>query len=123
MWSLTATVNIPLFYKDKQRQGVLEAEAAKRQARKELLATEIMQASSLRENDSLIRSAGNLMKLYQEGLLPKARQDIQLSLSGYITGKVEPSRSSAAGKPYWISSYYTGVSWWSGKKPLLAWSP
>ncbi len=89
MWSLTATVNIPLFYREKQRQGVLEAEAAKRQARKELLATEIMQASSLRENDSMIRSAGNLMKLYQEGLLPKARQDIQLSLSGYITGKVE----------------------------------
>ena len=29
------------------------------------------------------------MKLYQEGLLPKARQDIQLSLSGYVTGKVE----------------------------------
>jgi outer membrane protein TolC len=89
MWSLTATVNIPLFYGDKQRQGVLEAEAAKRQAQKELLATEIMQAASLRENDSMIRSAGNLMKLYQEGLLPKARQDIQLSLSGYITGRVE----------------------------------
>jgi len=89
MWSLTATVNIPLFYQDKQRQGVLEAEAAKRQAQKELQATEIMQASSLRENDSMIRSAGNLMKLYQEGLLPKARQDIQLSLSGYITGRVE----------------------------------
>jgi outer membrane protein, heavy metal efflux system len=89
MWSLTATVNIPLFYKDKQRQGVWEAEAAKRQARKELLATEIMQAANLRENDSMIRSAGNLMKLYREGLLPKARQDIQLSLSGYITGRVE----------------------------------
>ena len=89
MWNLTATFNIPLFYRDKQRQGVLEAEAAKRQAQKEMQAAEIMQASSLRENDSMIRSAGNLMKLYQEGLLPKARQDIQLSLSGYVTGKVE----------------------------------
>ena len=89
IWSLTATVNIPLFYKDKQRQGVLEAEAAKRQAQKEMQAAEIMQASSLRENDSMIRSADKLMKLYQEGLLPKARQDIQLSLSGYVTGKVE----------------------------------
>jgi outer membrane protein TolC len=89
MWSLTATVNVPLFYKQKQRQGVLEAEAARRQARKELQATENMVASSLRENYSMIRSADNLMKLYQEGLLPKARQDIQLSLSGYVTGKVE----------------------------------
>jgi cobalt-zinc-cadmium efflux system outer membrane protein len=89
MWSLTATVNIPLFYKQKQRQGVLEAEAARRQARKELQATENMVASGLRENYSMIRSADNLMKLYQEGLLPKAQQDIQLSLSGYVTGKVE----------------------------------
>jgi outer membrane protein TolC len=89
MWSLTATVNIPLFYRDKQRQGVLEAEAVKRQAQKEMQAAEIMQASSLRENDSMIRSADNLMKLYREGLLPKARQDIQLSLTGYLTGKVE----------------------------------
>ena len=46
-------------------------------------AAEIMLASSLRENYSMIRSADNLMKLYQEGLIPKARQDIQLSLSGY----------------------------------------
>jgi len=89
MWNLTAAVNIPLFYRDKQRQGVLEAEAAKRQAQKEMQATEIMLASSLRENYSMIRSAEKLMKLYQEGLLPKARQDIQLSLSGYVTGKVE----------------------------------
>ena len=89
MWSLTAAVNIPLFYRDKQRQGVLEAEAANRQAQKELQATEIMLAASLRENYSMIRSADRLMKLYQEGLLPKARQDIQLSLSGYVTGKVE----------------------------------
>jgi cobalt-zinc-cadmium efflux system outer membrane protein len=89
MWNLTATINIPLFYRDKQRQGVLEAEAAKRQAQKELQATEIMLASSLRENYSMIRSGEKLMKLYQEGLLPKARQDIQLSLSGYVTGKVE----------------------------------
>ena len=89
MWSLTATVNIPLFYRDKQRQGVLEAEAARRQAQKDMQAAEIMQASSLRENYSMIRSADNLMKLYREGLLPKARQDIQLSLTGYLTGKVE----------------------------------
>ena len=74
---------------EKQRQGVLEAKAAKRQAQKEMQAAEIMLASSLRENYSMIRSAEQLMKLYQEGLIPKARQDIQLSLSGYMTGKVE----------------------------------
>ena len=27
--------------------------------------------------------------LYKEGLIPKAQQDVQLGLSGYVTGKTE----------------------------------
>jgi cobalt-zinc-cadmium efflux system outer membrane protein len=89
MWSLTATVNIPLFYQDKQRQGVLEAQAARRQAQKELQATETMLSANLRENYSMVKSAEKLMALYREGLMPKTRQDFQLALSGYLTGRIE----------------------------------
>jgi outer membrane protein, heavy metal efflux system len=89
MWSLTATVNVPLFYQDKQRQGVLEAEALRRQAQRELQAVENMLSSTIRENYSMIRSAEKLMNLYREGLIPKTQQDFQLALSGYLTGRVE----------------------------------
>jgi outer membrane protein, heavy metal efflux system len=89
MWNLTAAVNVPIFYGDKQRQGLLEAEALRRQARRELEATEIMLASSIRENQSMVLSADRLMTLYREGLVPKTQQDFQLSLSGYMTGKIE----------------------------------
>jgi outer membrane protein TolC len=89
MWSLTAAVNVPIFFGDKQRQGLLEAEALRRQARRELEATEIMLASAIRENQSMVFSADRLLTLYREGLVPKTQQDFQLSLSGYMTGKTE----------------------------------
>jgi outer membrane protein, heavy metal efflux system len=89
MWSLTAQINVPLFYVKKQRQGVLEAKAALSQNRQELLATQNMLASSLRDSYSMVKSAERLMEIYKEGLIPKTVQDFQLALSGYTVGKVE----------------------------------
>ena len=51
MWNLTATINIPIFYRTKQREGVLEAEASLLEARKEVEADEA---------DGVIRPAGQL---------------------------------------------------------------
>lgn len=89
MWSLTAQINIPLFYERKQRQGVLEAKAALSQSRQELLATQNMLASNLRDSYSMVKAAERLMDLYKGGLIPKTVQDFQLALSGYTVGKVE----------------------------------
>ncbi len=89
MWNLTATVNLPIFYKTKQRQAVAEATAGVWEARRELAATQLMVASNVRDSYSMLSAADKLMKLYREGLVPKANQDVQLALSGYITGKIE----------------------------------
>ncbi len=89
MWSLTAQINIPLFYKQKQGQGVLESKAALSQSKQELLAAQNMLASNLRDSYSMIKSAERLMELYKNGLIPKTVQDFQLALSGYKVGKVE----------------------------------
>ena len=89
MWSVTAQINIPLYYEKKQRQGVLEAKAALSQSKQERLATENMLASNLRDSYSMIKSAERLMELYKDGLIPKTVQDFQLALSGYTVGKVE----------------------------------
>lgn len=89
MWSLTAQVNIPLFYEQKQKQGVLEAKSVLSQGKQELMATQNMLASNLRDSFSMIRSAERLMELYKEGLIPKTIQDFHLALSGYSVGKVE----------------------------------
>jgi outer membrane protein, heavy metal efflux system len=89
MYSLTATVNIPIYYKTKQQQAVLEANASLSEAKRELQATEYMLASAVRDGYSMERTADRLIPLYRDALIPKAQQDVQLGLSGYVSGKTE----------------------------------
>ncbi len=89
MWNLTATINIPIFYKTKQREAVLEAEASLLEARRNVEATKLMTSSALRDSHAMLKSAENLMALYRDGLIPKAYQGFELALAGYVTGKIE----------------------------------
>ncbi len=89
MWNLTATVNIPIFYKTKQKEGVLEAEASLLEVKRDIEAAKLMVSSALRDNYAMMKTAENLMALYREGLIPKAYQDFELALAGYVTGKIE----------------------------------
>ena len=35
------------------------------------------------------KTAERLLALYRDGVIPKAQQDVQLGLSGYVSGKAE----------------------------------
>jgi outer membrane protein TolC len=89
MWSLTSTINIPIFYKTKQRQAVYEARASLSEAISELGAAKLMLSSGIRDNYSMLSTAQRLMELYKEGLIPKTYQDFESALAGYVAGKVE----------------------------------
>ena len=89
MWSLTATFNIPLFYKSKQQQGVAEAKSLSFEARHELEGTKLMLASVIRDNYTMYQTAEKLTALYKNGLIPKTYQDFESAIAGYATGKVE----------------------------------
>ena len=91
MWSLTSTINIPLYYRTKQRQAVLEAEAMLAEAKRELEAARLMTASSIRDTYSMYVSSERLKDLYKNGLVPKTYQDFEAALAGYSTGKTEAS--------------------------------
>lgn len=88
MWSLTATINIPLYFNAKQ-QAVYEAKSLSYEATSELEATKLMLASGIRDNYSMMTMAEKLMNLYKSGLIPKTSQDFEAALSGYASGKVE----------------------------------
>ncbi len=45
--------------------------------------------AALRDNYSMLRASERLIDLYQKGLLPKSRQDIEQALTGYSTGRVD----------------------------------
>lgn len=89
MWSLTTTINLPIFYKTKQRQAVLEAKAVMAEAEHEVLAMRSMLSAVIRDNYSMLQSAERLMALYRDGLMPKTRQDFDAALAGYTAGKAE----------------------------------
>ncbi|HWR59537.1 MAG TPA: TolC family protein, partial [Thermodesulfovibrionales bacterium] len=89
MWSLTTTINIPIFYRTKQKQAVLEAKTLLSQARHEVLAAKSMLSSAIRDNYSMAKTAERLMALYREGLIPKAYQDYEAAIAGYMNGKIE----------------------------------
>jgi outer membrane protein TolC len=91
MWSLSTAVNIPIFYKTKQRQAVYEAKANVTEATHEIEATKLMISSAIRDNYSMTKTAQKLMDLYKKGLIPKTYQDFETGLAGYITGKGETS--------------------------------
>jgi outer membrane protein TolC len=89
MWSLTTTINIPLFYRTKQRQAVLEAKAALAESNRMLEATRLMIASAIRDAYSMWKTAEKLMDLYKNGLMPKTYQDFEAAMAGYTNGKTE----------------------------------
>lgn len=89
MWSLTTSVNIPIFYRSKQKQAVNEAEASLSEARSEKEAARLMIASAIGDNYAMLKASDRLMSLYKDGLIPKSSQDVELALSGYKTGTVD----------------------------------
>ncbi len=89
MWSATATINVPLYFKTKQEPGVKEATASLNQAKKEREAAKLMIAAAVKDNMSMLRTSEKLMDLYRNGLIPKNTQDVELALTGYATGRID----------------------------------
>jgi len=89
MWSLTTSVNIPLYYTTKQQPAVHEAEASVREAKNELQTVKLKLSSAIQENYAMLQTTERLMELYRQGLTPKIRQDFQSALASYATGKTD----------------------------------
>jgi outer membrane protein TolC len=89
MYMLTASINLPVYFKSKQEPLVKEATASLSETKHDLEATKLMLASTLRDNYSMVTTADRLIDLYRDALMPKSAQDYQQALAGYGTGKIE----------------------------------
>lgn len=89
MWSLTTSINIPVFYRTKQRQAVNEAKSVLAESRHELEAAKLMISSAIKDNFSMIKASERLVELYKSALIPKTYQDFEAALAGYVSGRVE----------------------------------
>ncbi len=89
MWSITATFNIPLFFRSRQGQALAEAKSVTLSAHREIEAVKLMLISGVRDNYAMVKAAEKLADLYRQGLIPKTYQDFEAALAGYVAGKVE----------------------------------
>ncbi len=89
MHGFTFTVNIPVFYKSKQREEVHQAKeeelstAAARDNRQNELYFE------LKQNYLAAKASENLLKLYSQGVVPQSSLALESSMSSYQVGNVD----------------------------------
>lgn len=89
MWMLSLSFNIPLFYRTKQKNMVLEAKAEVDEAQHRLEALKQMLRANIIDTLSMLRASEELIGLYRDAFIPKAEQGLEASLSAYRTGKIE----------------------------------
>ncbi len=89
MHGVTVSVNIPVFYKTKQRQAVIEA------------TEDVVSAGKMRENRLnevrfelkqqylAAKAAERLMSIYSKAIVPQSSLALESSMSGYQVGKVD----------------------------------
>lgn len=91
MYSLTASIPLPLSYERKQKAGIAEADWNLKAAQQDLEAGRLAITADIRDNYAMIQAADKLTALYAGNLIPKARQDVEAAQAGYAAGRGELS--------------------------------
>ncbi len=87
--SASVTVNIPLYYKKKQDFGVVEAESNLARAHSRYVEVKNKILFELKDAYEEIKKGKELIRLYEKGFLPQARQSLDSAISGYQVDKVD----------------------------------
>jgi outer membrane protein TolC len=81
-------LSLPI-WRDKIAATIAAAQAAKAAGEARLEAEQIMLAVDLAERTFMLREATRNVKLFEEALLPKAQQSIDVARSAYLTGRID----------------------------------
>jgi outer membrane protein TolC len=89
MHGFSGTVNIPIFYRTKQREAVKEAaeQLASLQQMKENQQTELFFA--VKQQYLLVKSSEQLLKLYSQAVVPQSSLTLESSMASYQVGAVD----------------------------------
>ncbi|OGI03359.1 MAG: hypothetical protein A2Y25_08510 [Candidatus Melainabacteria bacterium GWF2_37_15] len=87
MWMLSTTFNLPIYYFQKQKNAIKEAQVTTDEMTYNLDIKRLELSANVRENYSTITAADRLIKIYKSGLIARTVQDFELALAGYTTGK------------------------------------
>ena len=89
MHGFTFTVNIPVFYKAKQREEVRQAEEEKLSASGARDNRQNELYFDLKQNYLAAKASDNLLKLFSQGVVPQSSLALESSMSAYQVGNVD----------------------------------
>lgn len=89
MYGLRFSVNIPIFYRSKQREAVNEAASSLAGAQHQREAVRTVVSFQVKEQFLAARTSEELITLYSRGLLPQTALTLESSLAAYQTGAVD----------------------------------
>lgn len=88
-FSATVSLNIPLYFKRKQKAKISEKELTLRAAQAEYKHVEIGIMSELASLAAELERSRKRVELYKGGILLQARQSLESAQAGYMVGKVD----------------------------------
>ncbi|HEX9666380.1 MAG TPA: TolC family protein [Thermodesulfobacteriota bacterium] len=88
-WGVTFGVKVPLYFWRKQRYGVEEAVLQLKAAQEDFSSTS--QDISFRVKDQYLvaKTSENLLKLFEEGIIPQATSSLESAIAGYQVGNID----------------------------------
>ncbi len=89
MYGLRFTVNLPVFYKSKQRQAVGEASASLAAARHEREAIRTVLFFQVKEQYLMAKTSEELLSLYSKAIVPQSTLALESGLAAYQVGSLD----------------------------------
>ena len=89
MHGFTVGINVPIFYRTKQRQGVIEASSALGSARQSREAIRTVLLFQVKEQYLQAKASEELLTLFTRGLVPQSALAVESSLAAYQTGSLD----------------------------------
>jgi outer membrane protein TolC len=89
MHGFTLTVNVPVFYKNKQREEVRQAEEEALSAERGRDNRQNELYFDLKQNYLAARASDTLLKLFSQGVIPQSSLALESSMSAYQVGTVD----------------------------------
>ncbi len=89
MYGLRFTVNLPVFYKSKQRQAVGEASASLAAARHEREAVRTNLFFQVKEQYLMAKTSEELLQLYSKAIVPQSTLALESGLAAYQVGSLD----------------------------------
>jgi outer membrane protein TolC len=89
MYGMQFSVNIPIFYKSKQREGVEQAKLELESAEKSRQSRQLELAYELKQMYAMAENANKMLDLYDKAVIPQAELALQSAQSSYSVGTVD----------------------------------